>query len=89
MHRNRAVPSFLYRTITITITYNYNYGSKTNLTPLNLTIIKIFTSQFIISQRHKDTKTYRFLTLNSPIVISKDLALGVPEGSVTVTKAVM
>ena len=33
--------------------------------------------------------TLRLITLNSPIVISKDLVRRAPDGSVTVTNAVM
>ena len=46
-----------------------------------------------ISKRQREKvlhfSIFHTLTLNSPIVISKDFVLGVPEGSDTVTKAVM
>ena len=62
-----------------------SYGRFFSKFPMNTPVIFIWKSlPRIISKT-----VFHILTLNSPIVISKDLALGVPEGSVTVTKAVM
>ena len=54
--------------------------------PLNNKVLGITD---VIPQGINQTLTLQHLTLNSPIVISKDFVVIDPEGSETVTKAVM